>query len=179
MSRYFDGMQRALEGHGATVEKFIGDAVMAVFGLPIRHEDDALRGVRAARRCRRPCRAECGVRGRVGDHPGEPHRCQHRRGGGGDASLGQRLVTGDTVNVAARLEQAAGSREILLGPLTYQLVRDAVQVEPVEPLTLKGKAEPVPAYRLLAVSDPSVAVQRRSDTPWWAGSRRWAPCRRC
>ena len=79
MSRYFDGMQRALEGHGATVEKFIGDAVMAVFGLPIRHEDDALRAVRAAREMQdRPDEVECGVRGRAWDHACKPYRCQHR-----------------------------------------------------------------------------------------------------
>jgi tetratricopeptide (TPR) repeat protein len=83
----------------------------------------------------------------------------------GDASLGQRLVTGDIVNVAARLEQAAGSREILLGELTHRLVRGAVEVEPVEPLTLKGKSEPVPAYRLLSVTRVGEAVQRGKDTP--------------
>ena len=166
MSRYFQGMQRALEGHGATVEKFIGDAVMAVFGLPIRHEDDALRAVRAATEMQEALpslntafEAEYGITlaNHIGVNTGEVVA--------GDASLGQRLVTGDTVNVAARLEQAAGSLEILLGPLTYQLVRDGVQVEPVEPLTLKGKSEPVPAYRLVSVGDPSVTVERRSDTP--------------
>ena len=141
MSRYFDGMQRALEGHGATVEKFIGDAVMAVFGLPIRHEDDALRAVRAAREMQEALaglnaafEAEHGITlaNHIGVNTGEVVA--------GDASLGQRLVTGDTVNVAARLEQAAGSREILLGPLTHQFVRDAVQVEPVEPL--RSRASP-------------------------------------
>jgi class 3 adenylate cyclase/tetratricopeptide (TPR) repeat protein len=166
MSRYFAGMQRALEGHGATVEKFIGDAVMAVFGLPIRHEDDALRAVRAATDMQQALpalnaafEAEHGITlaNHIGVNTGEVVA--------GDASLGQRLVTGDIVNVAARLEQAAGSREILLGPLTHQLVRDAVRVDPVEPLTLKGKSEPVPAYRLVSVSDASAAVQRRSDTP--------------
>jgi class 3 adenylate cyclase/predicted ATPase len=166
MSRYFQGMQGALQGHGATVEKFIGDAVMAVFGLPIRHEDDALRAVRAARQMQDALpllnaafEAEYGITlaNHIGVNTGEVVA--------GDASVGQRLVTGDTVNVAARLEQAAGPLEILLGPLTHQLVRDAVQVEPVEPLTLKGKSEPVPAYRLVAVSDQSAAVQRRSDTP--------------
>ena len=166
MSRYFDGMQRALEGHGATVEKFIGDAVMAVFGLPIRHEDDALRAVRAAREMQEALpalnaafEAEHGITlaNHIGVNTGEVVA--------GDASLGQRLVTGDTVNVAARLEQAAGSLEILLGPLTHQLVRDGVQVEPVEPLTLKGKSEPVPAFRLVAVSDRSAAVKRQSNTP--------------
>ena len=166
MSRYFAGMQRALEGHGATVEKFIGDAVMAVFGLPIRHEDDALRAVRAASDMQRALpalndqfEAEHGItlHNHIGVNTGEVVA--------GDASLGQRLVTGDIVNVAARLEQAAGSREILLGDLTYRLVRHAVEVEPVEPLTLKGKSEPVPAYRLLSVARIGEGVQRREDTP--------------
>jgi class 3 adenylate cyclase/predicted ATPase len=166
MSRYFAGMQRALEGHGATVEKFIGDAVMAVFGLPIRHEDDALRAVRAARDMQEALpalnaafEAEHGITlaNHIGVNTGEVVA--------GDASLGQRLVTGDTVNVAARLEQAAGSREILLGPLTYRLVREAVEVDAVEPLTLKGKAEPVPAYRLISVRATTAAVQRRAETP--------------
>ncbi|HEX6654945.1 MAG TPA: adenylate/guanylate cyclase domain-containing protein, partial [Candidatus Limnocylindria bacterium] len=166
MSRYFAGMQRALEQHGATVEKFIGDAVMAVFGLPVRHEDDALRAVRAARDMQDALpalnaafEAEHGITlaNHIGVNTGEVVA--------GDASLGQRLVTGDIVNVAARLEQAAGSREILLGPLTYRLVRDAVQVEDVEPLTLKGKSEPVPAYRLQSVSATTAAVERRSTTP--------------
>jgi class 3 adenylate cyclase/tetratricopeptide (TPR) repeat protein len=166
MSRYFGGMQRALEGHGATVEKFIGDAVMAVFGLPVRHEDDALRAVRAASDMQRALpvlnaqfEADYGItlHNHIGVNTGEVVA--------GDASLGQRLVTGDIVNVAARLEQAAGSREILLGDLTYRLVRHAVEVEPVEPLTLKGKSEPVPAYRLLSVARVGEGVQQREDTP--------------
>jgi class 3 adenylate cyclase/tetratricopeptide (TPR) repeat protein len=166
MSRYFAGMQQALARHGATVEKFIGDAVMAVFGLPTRHEDDALRAVRAARDMQKALpdlnaafEGEYGITlaNHIGVNTGEVVA--------GDASLGQRLVTGDTVNVAARLEQAAGAREILLGDLTYRLVRDAVSVEEVEPLTLKGKSEPVPAFRLLSVGDAAQGVQRRSDTP--------------
>jgi class 3 adenylate cyclase/tetratricopeptide (TPR) repeat protein len=166
MSRYFAGMQRALERHGATVEKFIGDAVMAVFGLPIRHEDDALRAVRAAADMQEALpglneafAAEHGItlHNHIGVNTGEVVA--------GDASLGQRLVTGDVVNVAARLEQAAGAREVLLGDLTYRLVRDAVEVEPVEPLALKGKAEPVPAFRLLRVRRMGDAVERRQDTP--------------
>jgi class 3 adenylate cyclase/predicted ATPase len=166
MSRYFEGMQRALDGHGATVEKFIGDAVMAVFGLPVRHEDDALRGVRAAADMQLALPAlnaaferEWGVTlgNHIGVNTGEVVA--------GDASLGQRLVSGDTVNVAARLEQAAGPGEVLLGDLTYRLVRGAVQVEPVAPLTLKGKAEPVPAYRLTEVRERAEGFERRSDAP--------------
>lgn len=164
MSRYFEGMQRVLNRHGATIEKFIGDAVMAVFGLPIRHEDDALRAVRAAADMQQALpelnaafEREWGITlgNHVGVNTGEVVA--------GDASLGQRLVSGDTVNVAARLEQAAGPGEVLLGDLTYRLVRGAVQVELVEPLTLKGKAEPVPAYRLVGLSDAGEAIQRRHD----------------
>ena len=166
MSSYFAAMNLALQRHGATVEKFIGDAVMAVFGLPIRHEDDALRAVRAAMDMQQVLpelnaafEAEWGItlQNRIGVNTGEVVA--------GDASLGQRLVTGDTVNVAARLEQAGGPREILLGSLTYRLVRDAVTVEEVEPLTLKGKAEPVPAYRLVGLTDAGEAIQRRQDAP--------------
>ena len=166
MPRYFNGMQRALDRHGATIEKFIGDAVMAVFGLPVRHEDDALRAVRAAADMQRALpelnaefERDHGVtlRNHIGVNTGEVIA--------GDASLGQRLVTGDTVNVAARLEQAAGAKEILLGDLTYRLVRDAVQVEAVEPLTLKGKSEPVAAFRLLEVHEAVEGFQRRQDAP--------------
>src|SRR6266545_2806436 len=81
----------------------------------------------------------------------------------GDPTLGQRLVSGDTVNVAARLEQAAPPLEILIGEPTYRLVRDAVEVEAVEPLELKGKAERVPAYRLISVKGVD-EVDRRRDS---------------
>jgi class 3 adenylate cyclase/tetratricopeptide (TPR) repeat protein len=152
MSRYFDEMKRALERHGGTVEKFIGDAVMAVFGLPVRHEDDAVRALRAAldMQAALPAlnedfAAKWGVRllNAIGVNTGEVIA--------GDATLGQRLVTGDAVNVAARLEQAAGPAEVIIGDLTYRLAKDAIEVEAIEALTLKGKAEPVPAYRLLAM----------------------------
>jgi predicted ATPase/class 3 adenylate cyclase len=154
MTRYFDAMRRELERHGGVIEKFIGDAVMAVFGLPRLHEDDALRAVRAAagmqaalERLNEELESVYGVTlaNRTGVNTGEVVA--------GDPATGQRLVTGDAVNVAARLEQAAGEREVLLGALTYRLVRDRVDVEEVEPLTLKGKSEPVPAYRLVGVRE--------------------------
>jgi class 3 adenylate cyclase/tetratricopeptide (TPR) repeat protein len=166
MSRYFDAVRPILERHGGTVEKFIGDAVMAVFGLPVLHEDDAIRATRAALEMQAALpelnvasEAEWGVtlENHIGVNTGEVIA--------GDASLGQRLVTGDAVNTAARLEQTAGPREVLIGDLTYRLARDAVQVEEVEPLTLKGKAEPVPAYRLLGVSTVDQAARRRHDAP--------------
>ena len=152
MTRYFDEMKAVLESHGGTIEKFIGDAVMAVFGLPRVHEDDALRAVRAAAEMKaalahlnEELETIYGVRlaNRTGVNTGEVVS--------GDMTTGQRLVTGDTVNVAARLEQAAPELEVLIGEPTYRLVRDAVEVETVEPLELKGKAERVPAYRLIRV----------------------------
>ncbi len=165
MTRYFDSMSAELERHGGVVEKFIGDAIMAVFGLPKLHEDDALRAVRAAADMQRvqgelndELERNWGVRltVRTGVNTGEVVA--------GDAVAGQRLVTGDAVNVAARLEQAAGAQEVLLGDLTYRLVRDYVDVEEVEPLELKGKSEPVPAYRLVGVREGSERQQRR-DSP--------------
>src|SRR5581483_10184370 len=166
MSRYFDEMRAELERHGGTIEKFIGDAVMAVFGLPTLHEDDALRAVRAAAGMKRALERlngelerVWGVRltNRTGVNTGEVVA--------GDPSAGQRLVTGDAVNVAARLEQAAPANEVLLGELTYRLVKDAVEVEAVEPLELKGKAERVPAYRLLSVREQGEGWTRRRDAP--------------
>ena len=164
MSRYFDEMRGALEQHGGTVEKYIGDAIMAVFGLPRLHEHDALRAVRAAAEMRerlaalnRELEERWGVTvgNRTGVNTGEVVA--------GDASTGQRLATGDTVNTAARLEQAAPTNEVLLGDTTYRLVRHAVEVEPVEPLELKGKADRVPAYRLVSVHEGE-SVARRSDS---------------
>ena len=158
MTRYFDAMRGELERHGGVIEKFIGDAVMAVFGLPRLHEDDALRAVRAAagmqaalEKLNVELETFYGVQlaNRTGVNTGEVVA--------GDPTSGQRLVTGDAVNVAARLEQAAGEREVLIGELTYRLVRDAVDVEEVEPLALKGKSEPVPAYRLVRVRESADA----------------------
>ena len=165
MSRYFDEMRAALERHGGTVEKYIGDAIMAVFGLPRVHEDDALRAVRAAAEMRDHLAAlnteleerwGVTVGNRTGVNTGEVVA--------GDPTTGQRLVTGDTVNTAARLEQAAPTSEVLLGDTTYRLVRHAVKVEEVEPLELKGKAERVPAYRLVEVHEAE-SVERRRDSP--------------
>jgi class 3 adenylate cyclase/tetratricopeptide (TPR) repeat protein len=165
MTRYFEAMSSELERHGGTVEKFIGDAIMAVFGLPTLHEDDALRAVKAAAGMQRalvPLNDELerqwGVRlsVRTGVNTGVVVA--------GDPTAGQRLVTGDAVNVAARLEQAAGEQEILLGDPTYRLVRDYVDVEEVEPLELKGKAERVAAYRLVCVRE-SAERPRRLDAP--------------
>ena len=165
LSIYFDEMRAVIERHGGTVEKFIGDAIMAVFGLTAVREDDALRAVRAARdmqlrlvHVNEALRQRWGIEleNRTGVNTGEVVA--------GDPAAGQRLVTGDTVNTAARLEQAAPSGEVLIGQLTYDLVRDAVDVESVDALELKGKAERVKAYRLIEVVGPQ-AYRRRLEAP--------------
>ncbi len=153
LGRYFDEMKTIVERHGGTVEKFIGDAVMAVFGVPQVHEDDALRAVRAAVEMR-DALPELGVEARIGLNTGEVV-----------VGTAERLATGDAVNVAARLEQAATAGEILLGPETTLLVRDAVETEPTEPLVLKGKSEPLVAHRLLTLYDTAPAFTRHFDAP--------------
>ena len=166
MGRYFDEMAAVIERHGGTVEKFIGDAVMAVFGIPRLHEDDALRAVRAAGQMRTALALlnadlerdhGVGLLARIGVNTGEVVA--------GDPTGGQRLVTGDAVNVAARLEQAASPDEVLLGESTFRLVRDAVEVEAVDALELKGKSEPVPAFRLVLVREDTAGHRRHLDSP--------------
>src|SRR2546425_7634693 len=102
LAGYFERMKAIVESHGGTVEKFIGDAVMAVFGVPLAHEDDALRACRAAVEMRDALPA-LGIRGRIGVNTGEVV-----------TGTSERLATGDAVNVAARLEQAGGAGEGVL-----------------------------------------------------------------
>lgn len=165
MKRYYDEMRSVLESHGGLVEKFIGDAVMAVFGLPVVREDDAARAVAAAAgmrtalvRLNDELEEGWGVRlvSRMGVNTGEVVS--------GDPTSGEHVVVGDAVNVAARLEQVAGPMEILIGPLTQRLVRDSIQAEAVEPLELKGKSERLPAYRLLGLARQEGA-RRKSVAP--------------
>jgi class 3 adenylate cyclase len=164
MSRYFAEMRAALERHGGTVEKFIGDAVMAVFGVPAIHEDDALRAVRAASEMRealeglnKELERDHGVSlaARIGVNTGEVVAGDHA----------DTLITGDAVNVAARLEQAAEPGAVLIGEETLRLVRDAVVAEPVPPLEVKGKREPLAAFRLVEVAAGVAGVARRLDSP--------------
>jgi class 3 adenylate cyclase len=166
MSRWFERMSSVLERHGGTVEKFIGDAVMAVFGIPELHEDDALRAVRAATELRqalaelneelgRDLEVRIGIR--VGINTGEVVA--------GDGSGGQMLATGDAVNVAKRLEESARTGEILLGEPTRKLVENAVVLEPRDELTLKGKSDLHAAWNVLAVIEGASAYARRLDAP--------------
>jgi class 3 adenylate cyclase len=152
MLAYFREMRAAIESHGGTVEKFIGDAVLGVFGVPVAHEDDALRAVRAAAEMGRRLtglnaefdrRFGARLALRIGINTGEVVA--------GDASARESFVSGDAVNIAARLQQAAPPGGVLLGGTTFALVEQAVEAEALPPLALKGKAAPVAAYRLLRV----------------------------
>src|SRR5207248_3361636 len=163
LARYFVGARTIVEKHGGTVEKFIGDAVMAVFGVPVVREDDALRAVRVAKEMRTAL-GELGLEGRIGVNTGEVV-----------TGTPERLVAGDAVNVAARLQQAASPGQILLGSETHVLVADAVRVKPVEPLALKGKSEPVAAWRLLDVIAGAPAYTRRTDAPFVGRRAELAP----
>ena len=166
MQRYFDAMRVVIERHQGTVEKFIGDAVMAVFGIPQLHEDDALRAVRAAfdmhsalEILNRDLRDRWGVEIaiRTGINTGEVVA--------GDASTQQSLATGDVVNTAARLEQAAAPGEVLIGPETHRLIRHAVTTDAPQALELKGKAGTVLARRVTALDPTSGAQARRMESP--------------
>jgi len=160
IGQYFDLAKVVIERHGGTVEKFIGDAVMAVFGLPVLHEDDALRAVRAAHELQeRLAASTLGDRivTRIGVNTGPVVAA--------DTEDAQRLVTGDAVNTAARLEQHAPPGGILLGAETHRLVRDAVIADEVEPVAAKGKAEPVRAWRLVSVDPAGEGTARRLDAP--------------
>jgi class 3 adenylate cyclase/tetratricopeptide (TPR) repeat protein len=163
MARYFQAARACLERHGGTVEKFIGDAVMAAFGVPVVHEDDALRALRAAvdlrdalARLNEELEPAYGVslQLRTGVNTGEVVTGTH-----------ERLVTGDAVNVAARLEQASEPGEILIGAQTYVLAHAAIEAEETAPLLLKGKSEPLNAYRLLGIVEGAALVERHLDAP--------------
>jgi class 3 adenylate cyclase/tetratricopeptide (TPR) repeat protein len=150
LASYFERMKGIVESHGGSVEKFIGDAVMAVFGVPATHEDDALRACRAAVEMR-DALPEMGIAGRIGVNTGEVV-----------TGTAERLATGDAVNVAARLEQAAQPGEVLIGEETLRLVRPAVSVSEARRLDLKGKTNPVAGYPLLGVTGE---LERTFSTP--------------
>ena len=165
MLSYFHEMRAALERHGGTVEKFVGDAVLAVFGVPEAHEDDALRACRAALEMQARVAAlnEEFERGREGDRGA--NRREHRRGG-----RRRRVEPRDVRHRrpgqrrrAARTGRGAGRGATRRADVPARA--GAVHAEPVEPLKAKGKSEPIPAYRLLDVIGPGPAP-RRSGTPF-------------
>ncbi|HEX9058378.1 MAG TPA: adenylate/guanylate cyclase domain-containing protein [Ktedonobacterales bacterium] len=162
LGAYFAAMARELHRHGGTVEKYIGDAIMAVFGLPIAHEDDPVRAVRAAldmrvalerfndeRRSADPRAVELHMR--IGINTGEVMAAS-----GSDGSEGHDfLITGDVVNVAARLQQMASPDTVLIGPRTYRNTRGAVIYRALPPIEVRGKAQPVRVWEALSLASES------------------------
>ena len=158
LGRWYEEMRAPIERHGGLVEKFIGDAVMAVFGVPHVHEDDALRAVRAAVEMREALAAmnaelDAGLEIRIGVNSGEVVT--------GDART--TLVTGDAVNTAKRLEEAAGGGEILISDATRHLVENAAELEPAGPIRAKGKKEPLETWRVLGTIAGAAPFARRLD----------------
>ena len=177
LGRWFDAMRDVLERHGGTVEKFIGDAIVAVFGVPTLHEDDALRAVRAATEMRaalvafnEALRTERGleIEMRVGVNTGEVVV--------GDARAGGSRATGDAVNVAARLQQAAEPGETLLGDSTWRLVREAITTGEARVVEVRAGTSPSRS------GDSSTSIRwRRPSTAasaarWWDGNASSGPC---
>jgi class 3 adenylate cyclase/tetratricopeptide (TPR) repeat protein len=166
LERYSETATTILERHGGTVEKFIGDAIVGFFGLTEVHEDDAQRAVRAAVELRDAVSDLCdelqGTHGielgvKIGVNSGDVFV------GGG--SRREMFATGDSVNVAARLEQHASEGEILLGERTFRLVDDIVDSEALEPFAVKGRKALVSAWRLLDLSSAE-PLSHRHQVPF-------------
>ena len=151
LAPYHARLRHELERHGGTVEKFIGDAVVAVFGAPIAHEDDAERAVRAALAIQDAI-AEMNAHDptlalevRIGVNTGEALVALDAR-----PELGEGIVSGDVVNTGARLQSAAPPGGILVGEHTFRATERAIEYEALDPVAAKGKAEPLPVWRAVA-----------------------------
>src|SRR5918992_334689 len=142
VTRFFDGVQQCIETHGGTVEKFAGDAVMAAFGIPLAHEDDAERAVRAAFGILDHVK-ELGLEARVGIESGEVVVDE----------TDSTFATGEAVNIAARLQQAAAPQQLLIGPTARRLAFGRVLLEDVGPLDVRGRGEPVWVWSAVGISD--------------------------
>jgi class 3 adenylate cyclase len=171
LTPYHGTVRDELESFGGVVEKFVGDAVMAVFGAPTAHGDDPERAVRAALAVREAVAAlnadkpelELHIRGAV--NTGEAVVTLSAR-----PALGEAMVAGDVVNTASRLQQHAPVGEIVVGEETYRATRDAIEYEPLEPVAAKGKASPIATWRAVATS--SAAGERDlSSTPFVGRTR--------
>ena len=138
VTTFFDGVARCIESYGGTVEKFAGDAVMAAFGIPQAHEDDAERAVRAGLGILEHVR-ELGLEARIGIEAGEVVVDE----------TDSTFATGEAVNVAARLQQAAAPAEILIGEAAHRLIQGRIQADDAGPLELRGFRRPIAAYRVM------------------------------
>ena len=179
LGRYFETVSAVLDRHGGTVEKYAGDAVMAAFGIPVSHEDDALRAARAALEIRAAIAAldeqllhehGVGLEVRIGLETGEVVAAPN------DAR--QRLVTGEAVAIAARLEQGAATGEIVIGELAGRLIDHAAELDSLGELRIRGKRGPVRAYRLVELTPIATAFEHRLDAPLVGRKRELAGLRK-
>jgi DNA-binding SARP family transcriptional activator len=179
LRRYFETVSAAIDRHGGTVEKYAGDAVMAAFGIPVSHEDDALRAARAALDVKAGIAAlneqlvrehGIGLEIRAGIETGEVVATP--------TDARQRLVTGEAVGIAAKLQQSAATDEIVVGELAGRLIDHVAALEPLGELAIKGKREPVRAYRLVELSPVAPAFEARADAPLVGRKRELAALRR-
>jgi DNA-binding SARP family transcriptional activator len=177
--RYFDTVSAALTRHGGTVEKYAGDAVMAAFGIPVAHEDDALRAARAALDIRTAIAVlnerlveqhGVGLEIRVAIESGEVVATP--------SDARQRLVTGEAVGIAAKLEAGAEADEIVVGAVAGRLIDHAAVLEPLGEIAIKGKREPVHAYRLVEMAPVAPAFEQRQEARLVGRKRELAALRR-
>ena len=151
LAPYHAYLRRELERFGGTVEKFIGDAVMALFGAPVAHEDDPERAVRAALAiCEWAAEQEGNLQVRVAVTTGEALVALAAR-----AAEGEGMASGDVVNTAARLQAAAPLNGVLVGEQTYRATEQEIEYEEAEPVVGKGKKDPIPAWRALRARSSS------------------------
>ncbi len=176
---FFETVSSALARHGGTVEKYSGDAVMAAFGIPVSHEDDALRAARAALDIRVGIAAlneqlrqrhGMGLEIRIGIETGEVVATP--------TDARQRLVTGEAVGIASKLEAAAEADTIVVGEVAGRLIDHASVLEPLGELQIKGKRDPVRAYRLVELSDVAPVFERSQDARLVGRKRELAALRR-
>src|SRR3954466_13283114 len=141
LAPYWQHLRDELERYGGTVEKFIGDAVMALFGAPVAHEDDPERAVRAALAIRDWVRGEDGIQVRIAVNTGEALVTLGAR-----PVEGEGMAAGDVINTAARLQSAAPVNGVLVGDRTYRATQRLIDYVPADPVAAKGKEHPIPAW---------------------------------
>ncbi len=177
--RYFETVSAVIQRHGGTVEKYAGDAVMAAFGVPISHEDDALRAARAALEIRT---AVAALSEALGRHHGLQVEVRIGLAAGevvaSATEARQRFVAGDAVGVAARLEQSAEPGEVVVGEIVARLIDHAARLQPLGTLHVPSRKEPLQMFRLVSLEQAAPAFEVRQDAPLVGRKRELAALRR-
>src|SRR5436305_8427475 len=154
VTRFFDDVSHCVTTHGGIVEKFAGDAVLAAFGVAQAHEDDAERAIRAGLGILAAVKS-LELEARVGIESGEVVV----------DTVDSTFATGEAVNLAARLQQSAGPGEILIGPAARSLAQDAIELEEVDPIEIKGRTDPLAAFRVVCAADRALGVRTTVAAP--------------